>query len=149
MTTNASAIGPSSVMVMSILASCLFGVMARSRVCAPPVSAMVGRPEGRLTTPMSRKKHAGPKPGGPGLGTSLLSGETLCIGLHPPAPSVGGRTFDIGEDSQEEALAMAGDGAFDTPDVHDVGTEPKSCGDPAAAVDWRAPCFRRPRRGPA
>src|SRR4051812_5139657 len=54
MTTSACAIGPSSVMVRSIRASQPSGVIAASRASAPPVSAMVGRPEGRLITPMSR-----------------------------------------------------------------------------------------------
>src|SRR5215470_2107220 len=55
-TTSACAIGPSSVMVTSFRASQPAGVIALSRLSAPPVSFMVGRPEGRLTTPMSRQK---------------------------------------------------------------------------------------------
>ena len=54
-TTNAKAVGPSSVMLMSICASHPAGVIACSRLSAPPVSFSVGRPDGRLTTPMSRQ----------------------------------------------------------------------------------------------
>ena len=53
---------------------------AASRSAAPPVSAMVGLPEGRLTTPMSRQKtpraHAGPQR----LGAGFLGGEALGVG---------------------------------------------------------------------
>src|SRR5215472_15821879 len=55
MTTNACATGHSSVMVTSIRASLPGGVIAARRASAPPVNCMVGRPEARLTTPMSRQ----------------------------------------------------------------------------------------------
>src|SRR5215813_6360123 len=54
-TTNAWASGPSSVTVTSMRASWPAGVIALRRSSAPPVSFIVGRPEGRLTTPMSRQ----------------------------------------------------------------------------------------------
>src|SRR5436305_15212228 len=54
--TRACATGPSSVIVTSIRASQPGGVIASSRLRAPPVSSIVGRPDGRLTTPMSRQK---------------------------------------------------------------------------------------------
>ena len=38
------------------------GVMALSRASAPPVSFMVGRPDGRLTTPMSRQNTPARRP---------------------------------------------------------------------------------------
>src|ERR1700684_4373632 len=54
MITKALAVGPSSVIVRSIRASYPAGVMAARRRLAPPVSSMVGRPEDRFTTPISR-----------------------------------------------------------------------------------------------
>src|SRR5437764_2692317 len=61
-TTTACAIGPSSVRVTSMRASQFAGVIALSRASAPPVSAMVGRPEGKLITPMSRQNTPARRP---------------------------------------------------------------------------------------
>ena len=55
MMTSACAIGPSSGIVMSMRASQPAGVIALRRASAPPVSFMVGRPDAKLTTPMSRQ----------------------------------------------------------------------------------------------
>src|SRR5436305_1567579 len=52
--TKACARGYSSVIVTWIFATHPAGVSLASRAAAPPVSFMVGRPDGRLTTPMSR-----------------------------------------------------------------------------------------------
>ena len=62
MMTIAWASGPSSVSDTSITASWPAGVIAFSRSSAPPVSFMVGRPDGRLITPMSRKNTPLRKP---------------------------------------------------------------------------------------
>ena len=107
MTTKAWAIGPSSVMVRSIRASQPAGVIACSRASAPPVSCMVGRPDGRLTTPMSRQNTPRADAGAERLGAGLLGGEALGVGLdavwraaRPCARSI------CGEDAIEEAVAV-------------------------------------------
>src|SRR5262249_20078131 len=77
MITNAWAIGPSSVMLRSIDASWPAGVMALRRASAPPVSFMVGFPEGRLTTPMSRQNTPARKPVPSALAQASLAAKRL------------------------------------------------------------------------
>ncbi len=81
MMTIACAVGPSSVSETSIWASQPAGVIACSRLSAPPVSFMVGRPDGRLITPMSRQNTPRAEAGAERLGAGLLGGETLGVGL--------------------------------------------------------------------
>ena len=76
-TTNAWAIGPSSVMVKSMRGSQPAGVMALSRASAPPVSFMVGRPDGRLTTPMSRQNTPARRPVPSALAQASLAAKRL------------------------------------------------------------------------
>src|SRR5215471_18942431 len=77
MTTNACANGPSSVTVTSMRASQPGGVIALSRSSAPPVSAMVGRPDGRLTTPMSRQNTPARSPVPSALAQASLAAKRL------------------------------------------------------------------------
>jgi hypothetical protein len=53
-TTNAIDIGPSSVMLRSICAEVAFGRQRVETLSRAAVNAMVGRPDGMFTTPMSR-----------------------------------------------------------------------------------------------
>src|SRR5262249_59945895 len=71
------AIGPSSVTVTSRRASQPAGVMAWSRASAPPVSFMVGRPDGRLTTPMSRQNTPARRPVPRALAQASLAAKRL------------------------------------------------------------------------
>ena len=111
MTTIACAIGPSSVMVTSIRASQPAGVIACSRVSAPPVSFMVGRPDGRLTTPMSRQNTPRAQAGAERLGARFLGGEALGVGLDAVGAALRLRALDLGEDTTEEAFAVTLDRA--------------------------------------
>ncbi len=122
-TTSACAIGPSSVMVTSMRASQPGGVIACSRASAPPVSFMVGRPDGRLTTPMSRQNTPARRPGAERLGAGLLGRETLGIGLAPPGAAFGFGALGRGEDASEKTLAVALDGTLDAADIDEIGTD--------------------------
>ena len=53
------------------------GVIAFSRSAAPPVSRMVGRPDGRLTTPMSRQNTPGASPVPSALAQASLAAKRL------------------------------------------------------------------------
>ena len=77
MMTMACALGPSSVSDTSIWASQPAGVIACSRLSAPPVSFMVGRPEARLTTPMSRQNTPLRKPVPSALEQASLAAKRL------------------------------------------------------------------------
>ena len=77
MITKACAIGPSSVMVRSMRASKPLGVIASRRRLAPPVSSMVGRPDGRLTTPMSRHHTPARSPVPSALAQASLAAKRL------------------------------------------------------------------------
>src|SRR5262245_60950790 len=75
--TMAWAVGPSSVRDNSIIASHPTGVIALSRASAPPVSFIVGRPEGRLITPMSRQNTPLRKPVPRALAQASLAAKRL------------------------------------------------------------------------
>src|SRR5262249_9569399 len=77
MTTNACAIGYSSVMAKSIWGSNPAGTMARRRQSAAPASCMVGRPDGRFTTPRSRKKIPPRNPFPSALAQASLAAKRL------------------------------------------------------------------------
>ncbi len=62
MMTKASAIGYSSVSVTWMRGRMPSGVIDSNRARAPPVKRIVGWPEGRLTTPMSRQNTPSRKP---------------------------------------------------------------------------------------
>ncbi len=88
MTTKACASGPSSVMVRWMNASAPGGVISARRWAAPPVRSIVGLPEGRLTTPMSRQNTPVAQPGAQRLGAGLLGGEALGVGGGAPGPAL-------------------------------------------------------------
>ena len=95
--------------------------MRLSCSAAPPVSSMVGRPDGRLTTPMSRQNTPCRKPGAERLGAGLLGGEALGVGRG--ARSRGRRICArsiVGEDAVEKAVAEALERRLDAADVDDV-----------------------------
>src|SRR6185312_7773147 len=77
MTTIACAVGPSSVSDTSIWALHPGGVIAASRASAPPVNFMVGRPEGRLITPMSRQNTPRRNPVPSALAQASLAAKRL------------------------------------------------------------------------
>ena len=110
-------------MVRSIRASWPGGVSLASRAAAPPVSFMVGRPDGRLTTPMSRHHTPGAHAGAERLGAGFLGGEALRIGLDALGAPLGARAFGVGEDAREKALAVPLDHLLDAADVGDVGAD--------------------------
>ena len=122
-TTKAWAIGPSSVMVRSMRGSQPAGVIALRRASAPPVSFMVGRPDGRLTTPMSRQNTPRTQTGTERLGAGLLGGETLGVGFDPPGAAFGLCALERREDAIEEALTMPFDRALDAADIDEIGTD--------------------------
>ena len=70
-------IGKSSVKVTWMRATWPGGVMRSSCALAPPVSSMVGRPEGSLTTPMSRQKTPRLKPVPSALEQASLAAKRL------------------------------------------------------------------------
>ena len=86
--------------------------MAFSRASAPPVSAMVGLPPGRFTTPMSRQKTPWLSPVPKRLGAGLLGGETLGIGRGAGGAALGFGALGVGEDAGDETLADAARGFF-------------------------------------
>ena len=100
MMTKACASGHSSVMVRWMTGDIPAGTIAASRSAAPPVSAMVGLPERRLTTPMSRQNTPWRKPGAERLGAGLLGGEALGIGGGALPPSLRLPPLDVGEDAR-------------------------------------------------
>ena len=53
------------------------GVIACRRLSAPPVNFMVGRPDGRLTTPMSRQNTPRRKPVPSALAQASLAAKRL------------------------------------------------------------------------
>ena len=66
------------------------GMIAASRAAAPPVRCIVGWPDGRLTTPMSRQNTPRLKSGAERLGAGLLGREALGVGggaARPADPS--------------------------------------------------------------
>src|SRR6185437_7380766 len=69
-------------------------------------------------------EHACPQAGAEGLGAGLLGGKTLGIGFDPVGALVGLGAFRWRVDAGQKTLAVPLDGAFDAPDVDDVGTEP-------------------------
>src|SRR5574338_71823 len=77
MMTMAWACGKSSVMVRSIWAAMPGGVIACSRLSAPPVSLKVGLPDGRLTTPMSRQNTPARRPVPRALAHASLAAKRL------------------------------------------------------------------------
>ena len=85
---------------------------------------MVGRPDGRLTTPMSRHHTPARRPGAERLGARLLGGEALGVGLDPVRAACSACARSVGrEDAVEEAVAMALDHLRDAADVDDVGAD--------------------------
>ena len=84
------------------------GVISCSRTGAPPVSAMVGWPPRRLTTPMSRQKTPRAEAGAERLGARLLGGEALGVGGGARRAGRSDlRPLDLGEDAVREAVAEA------------------------------------------
>ena len=71
--------GNSSVIVKSICACILAGVMAASRANAPLVSTMLGLPDGKLTTPISRQKTPCRSPVPSALAQASLAAKTFGI----------------------------------------------------------------------
>ena len=99
------------------------GRIALSRSAAPPVSRMVGCPDGRLTTPMSRQNTPRLKSGAQGLGAGLLGGELLGVGGGPSGPPVGAALLGLGEATGDEALAEARQRLLDALDVAEVAAD--------------------------
>ena len=102
MTTNATAIGPSSVIVRSI---CGLMTLRRERVEALSRAAgqRHGRPAGRQVDHAHvAPPHAAANAGAERLGAGLLGGEALGVGLGAVLAALGLGALDVGEDARRE-----------------------------------------------
>ena len=144
MMTNAWASGHSSVIVTWMTGDVPAGSIEASRAAAPPVSAIVGLPERRFTTPMSRQKTPLLQARAERLGARFLGGEALGVGGGAQLPSLRLPPLDLGEHAPDEALAVALERLLDAPDVDQVAADSDDHLAAASAVR-RAPRPSAPR----
>src|SRR5262249_28284706 len=94
-------------------------------------------------------EHARAQTGPERLGARLLGREALGIGFRPPGAAFRLRALDRGEDTLQEAVAMALDGALDATDIDQVGTDPEDHARPRSMAARIAPTASARRQATA
>src|SRR5262249_34998739 len=88
----------------------------------------------QIDHPHVAPEYARPQPGTERLGTGLLGGKALRVGLDPVGAALGPRPLGVGKDARQEALAMALDHALDPARVAKIGA---NADDHASAADLK------------
>jgi len=101
-----------------------FGVISASLFAAPLVSLIVGWPEGKLTTPISRQKTPALNPVPNALAQASLAAKTLGIASRAGGAALGFSLFDVGENTFYEAWPIAVEGLFHPSDVDEIAAQP-------------------------